>query len=58
LHHREASRKREPFDRARRGSHAASGRPVGLRDDKRNFMAGFEQALERLCGEFWRAGED
>jgi hypothetical protein len=29
-----------------------------LCNDKRNCMAGFEQARERLCGEFWRAGED
>jgi hypothetical protein len=58
LRHCEASRERKLLDRARRGSHATSGRSVGLRNDKRNVVAGFEQALERLCGECWRAGED
>jgi hypothetical protein len=38
--------------------HAAPGRAVGLGDDKRNFVAGFEQTLKRLRGESWRPGED
>jgi hypothetical protein len=58
LRYREAARKGELLDRASCGAHAAPGRPVGLGDDKRNFMAGFEQVLERPRGEFWRPGED
>jgi hypothetical protein len=58
LRYCEAPRKRELLDRARRGTHAAPGRSVGLSDDKRNLVAGTEQAFERLRGEFWRAGED
>jgi hypothetical protein len=38
--------------------HAAPCRAVGLGNDERNFVPGLQQALERLCGEFWRAGED
>jgi hypothetical protein len=29
-----------------------------LRNDEGNLVAGGEQALERLRGELWRAGED
>jgi hypothetical protein len=58
LRHWEAVRKRELFDRARRGTHASPGRPVGLGDDKRNLVAGIEQALKRPRGELWRAGEN
>jgi hypothetical protein len=53
-----AARKRELLDRARHRTHAAPGRAVGLGDDQRNFVASFEQALERLRGESWRPGED
>jgi hypothetical protein len=38
--------------------HAASRGTIGLRDDKRNFVTGLQQAGERPRGKFWRAGED
>jgi hypothetical protein len=54
----QAALERKAFHRARRRTHAASGGAVGLGNDQRNFVAGFEQAGERPCGEFWSAGED
>jgi hypothetical protein len=54
----ETSLKGEAFDGARRQAHAAPGRSIRLGDDERDFVTGFEQAAERLRGEFWRAGED
>jgi hypothetical protein len=54
----QASRQGKALDCARSGAHAAPGRPVGLGDDEGNLVSGFEQAAERLRGEFRRAGED
>jgi hypothetical protein len=50
--------KRSPFDGARRGTHAAAGWPVGLREDEDDAMAGFEQSAERALREGGRSREN
>jgi hypothetical protein len=54
----ETSGERDLLDRARKGTHAAPGGPVRLRDDERNLVTCLQQALQRLGGEGRRAGED
>ena len=58
LEHGEPALRREMLDRARRRSHAAAGRPVGLRQNERDVVAGVQQARQRARGELGRAGED
>jgi hypothetical protein len=48
----------EPLHGARARPHAAAGRPVGLRQDQRNVVAGLTQARQRPLGEWRGAGED
>ena len=58
LLNRQPEFQREPFDRRRQRLQAASGRPVGLRQDEGDVMPGFVQRLERPRGELRRARED
>jgi hypothetical protein len=48
---------RQALHRARQRPQAAAGRPIGLRQDKRNVVAGVDEPPERLRGELWGTGE-
>ena len=48
----------QALDCSRCRTHPASRGPIGLRQNQRDRMAGAEQRVERLRGEFRSAGED
>jgi hypothetical protein len=58
LVHGESSGQRQLFHRANGRPHASARRPIGLRQDKRDFMTGIREACQRYGREPWRAGED
>jgi hypothetical protein len=48
----------QPLDRALGSAQAAPGRPVRLRQYKRNVMAGIKQRRQRARCELWSTGEN
>jgi hypothetical protein len=53
----QATGARQQAYRARRGTQATAGRPVGLREDQRNVVAGIEQGRQRARRKFRSTGE-
>jgi hypothetical protein len=54
----EPSLERQALHCARGGLHAAARRPVGLSENKGNFVSRLQQARKSACGEVRCAGED
>ena len=54
----DAPRTRIALDGTRIGPQTAAGRTIGLGQNERELVAGFNQARQRRRCEFWRAGED
>lgn len=58
LEHLQAMVERKALDRTRERTHAATGGPVGLRQDKSDFVARGHQARQCSLGKLGRASED